>query len=230
MNSITVDSSEMLSKYKNKGYSSDIESISMLLGVGITKARTLVKNAPKIKLNEKLFYEMREKELFTVSRYYYSDDEVMKYLIENELITVSYHDPQKAFFKNGVDKETVIDKKYLLKHISSVTALLGISKNVSDIIINEYGYEVFPVVLNSGEKVEWYVKEDECDLVDNWIVKKEEIYTKNDYVRYTNMIKRGFYLKFQIGKGNNKYIHTVKEMRESNETAFITYWADRLSQ
>lgn len=222
-----------LDKYIDRGYVSSIEEMAYFLGVSGTKARGLLKNAPKIELNESLYHEYKQGFNTKVPRIYYNEKDVLIYLITENIVRVYYHDPRQAFTDNPINAEKRINNSYLLNDMFMTKLLFNISQSVIEIIIEENGYSFFSTEQHKGKLVDWYIsKDNSLDLFntndnhvyENILKNKKDIYTKSDYVKYLNMIKRGFYIRFQVGKSDNRYIHSVNQLKESEQKDFITNW------
>lgn len=86
--------------------------------------------------------------------------------------------------------------------------------------------------------VDWYISRDsDIDLFDvsgkelyeNILKTRNDVYTKSDYVKYTNMIKRGFYIRFQVGRSDNRYIHSINQLKRSEQKRFIVEWIKNIA-
>lgn len=234
----TVSNFEELDHYITKGYVESIDDFSRMLGTKETKTRALLKNAPRIELNEKFYQEYNKSMRGKVYRFYYNQEEALKYMFENELIKVYYHDPRRAFTEHPISKEEQVESKKLTNDIFLTKILLNVSMSITDIIIQEYNYNLFVSERYKGKQVDFYVHKDDynnidlftdtpgggCRLYKEIFKTKDDIFSKNEYVKYSNMIKRGFYIRFQIGKGYNRYIHSVRELQRSELKCFVTDW------
>lgn len=233
MNKIKVINKKEFDVYLGKGYFSDIDDVANFLGVSNTKARTLVKRAPKIELSES-FYQERKKMLpKKIPRIYYNEQEVLKYLITENMIQVYYHDPRQFLTDDSVRKEKKVENDSLLKDMYMTETLFIVSQSINDIIISESDYSYYFTDNYKGKRTDWYIhKNTDIDLYDigceklygNILKTRDSVYTKSDYVKYTNMIRRGFYIRFQVGKSDNRYIHSVNQLKKSELRSFVLNW------
>lgn len=216
MNSIKISTmKEYDSHRQTKGYKSDITDLCYMLGVSLRKARTLLKNAPRIELSESLYQQVKKKES-EAARVYYRDSKVVSYLIENDVIEVSYHDPREAYINDNPAGVQIMDKQFLIDNIGFTTILLSFSRTVKEFIINDNGYEF----LNIQGNKEVYIHDG-----DQMEIKYEgEIYSKSDVVKYTNLIKRGFFIRFKVGERTVKYIQSQRLINEKGFGGIVRWW------
>lgn len=229
---------KVFDKYIDEGFFSSIEDTALFLGVSSTKARGLLKHAPKIELSESLYHEYKQGFNTKVPRIYYSEKEVLRYLISKNMIKVYYHDPRQSFTDKEVSRETQINNEYLLKDISMTKTLFIVSQSISNILIEESDYHFYFTEKRKGKLVDWYISKDsDIDLFDvsgkelyeNILKTRNDVYTKSDYVKYTNMIKRGFYIRFQVGRSDNRYIHSINQLKRSEQKRFIVEWIKNIA-
>ena len=238
MNRVKVESMEQFETLIDEGYTESIEDMARYLRISNTKARGLLKHAFRIELSESLYHEYKQGFNTKVPRIYYSEKEVLRYLISKNMIQVYYHDPRQSFTDKKVSRETQINNEYLLKDISMTKTLFIVSQSISNILIEESDYHFDFTEKRKGKLVDWYINRDsDIDLFDvsgkelyeNILKTRNDVYTKSDYVKYTNMIKRGFYIRFQVGRSDNRYIHSVNQLKRSEQKRFIVEWIKNIA-
>lgn len=211
-----VNDREQLQEYERKGYTSSITDISILLDVKETKARELLKGVSRIDISERLYNELK-KERLKAYRSYYNPTNVLLYLFRHEderyKITVFYGDMRKVISKENVSGDEIkINEDYLIEHLPTFFFVLQVSKSINDIVIEDLGYQF----LMYGKDNEVIYSNDKDDLKTY-----KELTEKSTLIKYTRMIKRDFYIRFQIGKRKNLYFQSIRRHK-------IGDWKERI--
>lgn len=230
MNSIQISTMKELEAYRSEGYRSDVSDLCQLLSISLRKARTLLKNAPRVELSEDLYYRLKYRAEqsnsgYTPARIYYNDLEIIGYLIRNYMLQVFYGDAHKVYSKLESEvTEKQFQASYLTSHIKDISGLFEISRTTAEIVNDEAGYHYFATGVYDGKEKDIYIHEDDYYNDGEITFKfKEEIYnryTNYDLKKCERDIKKDFYIKFKIG-GTIKYFFLNSPVNDDFLKTFI---------